>query len=94
MLEGKKVNLRVVEKEDLSLISEWFNSPDFDGIYNPLVAQESKMDIEKDYEKLGSEKAWFLITKRDGTKIGYMGMGLVGPYWTIGYALIPSERGK
>jgi RimJ/RimL family protein N-acetyltransferase len=94
LLEGKNVNLRVVEKEDLPLLTEWFNSPDFAGTYNPLVAQESKTDIEKDYEKLGSEKAWFLITKKDGTRIGYLGMGLVGPYWEIGYVLISSERGK
>ena len=94
MLEGKTVKLRVVEKEDLPLLSEWWNSPDFAGVYNPLLKPESKGDIEKDYEKLGSEKAWFLIVKKDGTRIGYLGMGLVGPYWEIGYVLIPSERGK
>jgi RimJ/RimL family protein N-acetyltransferase len=94
LLEGKNVNLRIVEKEDLPLLSEWFNSPDFAGTYNPLVAQESKTDVEKDYGKLGSEKAWFLITKKDGNRIGYLGMGLLGPYWEIGYVLISSERGK
>jgi len=94
LLEGRNVNLRVVGKEDLPTLQEWWNDPDFAGIYNPLVAQESKKDFEKDYEKLGSEKAWFLITKKDGTRIGYFFMGLVGPYWEIGYALISSERGK
>jgi diamine N-acetyltransferase len=94
LLEGKNVNLRVVEKEGLPLLQEWWNDPDFVGIYNPLLAQESRVDIEKDYEKLGSEKAWFLITKKDGTRIGYFGMGLVGTHWEIGYVLIPSERGK
>ena len=94
MLEGKSVNLRVAEKEDLPLLSEWFNRPEFAGRYNPLDAQESKTDIEKRYEKLGSEKVWFLILKKDGSRIGYLGMGLVGPYWEIGYALISSERGK
>ena len=94
MLEGKTVNLKVVEKEDLPLLLEWWNDPDFAGIYNSLIPQESKIDIEKNYEKLGSEKAWFLITKKDGTRIGFLGMGLVGPYWEIGYILIPSERGK
>jgi len=88
------VNLRVAEKEDLPLLSEWFNSPEFAGRYNPLDAQESKTDIEKRYEKLGSEKVWFLILKKHGDKIGYLGMGLVGPYWEIGYVLISSERGK
>jgi RimJ/RimL family protein N-acetyltransferase len=94
LLEGKTVNLRVAEKEDLPLLSEWFNSPEFAGRYNPLDAQESKTDIEKRYEKLGSEKVWFLILKKDGSRIGYLGMGLVGPYWEIGYVLISSERGK
>jgi len=88
------VNLRVVEKEDLPLLQEWWNDPGWAGEYNTLIAQESKTEIEKDYGKLSSEKAWFLITKKDGTRIGYMGMGLVGPYWEIGYVLIPSERGK
>ena len=60
MLEGKNINLRVVEKEDLPLLQEWWNDPSFAGIYNPLLAQESRADIQKDYEKLGSEKAWFL----------------------------------
>ena len=94
MLEGKNVNLRIAEKEDLSILHEWFNSPEFAGIYNPLDAQESKTDIEKRHEKLGSEKVWFLILKIDGSRIGFLGMGLVGPYWEIGYVLIPSERGK
>jgi len=94
LLEGKNINLRVVEKEDLPLLQEWWNDPSFAGIYNPLLVQESRVDIEKDYEKLGSEKAWFLIVKKDGTRIGYFGMGLVGPHWEIGYVLIPSERGK
>ena len=94
LLEGKNVNLRIAEKEDLPLLLEWFNSPEFAGIYNPLDAQESKADTEKRYEKLGSEKAWFLILKKDGSRIGYFGMGLVGPYWEIGYVLISSERGK
>lgn len=94
MLEGKSVNLRIAEKDDLPLLHEWFNTLEFSGRYNPLDAQESKTDIEKRYEKLGSEKVWFLILKKDGSRIGFLGMGLVGPYWEIGYVLLPSERGK
>ncbi|MCJ7470893.1 GNAT family N-acetyltransferase [Candidatus Bathyarchaeota archaeon] len=94
LLEGKNVNLRIAEKDDLPLLLEWFNNPEFAGRYNPLVAQESKADTEKRYEKLGSEKAWFLIQKKDGSRIGYMGMGVLGGFWEIGYVLILSERGK
>jgi len=56
LLEGKNVNLKIVEKEDLPLLEEWFNSPEFAGRFNPLIAQESKTDIEKRYEKVGSER--------------------------------------
>ena len=88
------MNLRVVEKEDLPLLVEWFNSIEFAGRYNPLDVQESKVDFEERYEKLGSEKAWFLIVKKDGSRVGFLGLSVVGMYWEIGYVLIPSERGK
>jgi ribosomal-protein-alanine N-acetyltransferase len=94
LLEGKNVDLRIAEKEDLSLLHEWFNMPELIGRYNPLDAQESKTDVEKRYEKLGSERIWFLVLKKDGSRIGFFGIGLVGNYWEIGYALISSERGK
>jgi RimJ/RimL family protein N-acetyltransferase len=94
VLEGKNVNLRIMEKEDLPLLNEWWNNPEFAGRYNPLLEQESKADIEKRYEKRGSDRMWFLIVRKDGNNIGYFGMGLVGPYWEIGYVLISSERGK
>jgi len=93
VLEGKKVNLRIVEKEDLPLVKEWFNNPDFTGEYDPLDAQESRADIEKRYEKLSSEK-WFLIETKAGSKIGFIGHFPQGERVEIGFALIPSEREK
>ena len=93
MLEGKNVNLRIVEKEDLSLVAEWENNLDFIGECNPL-RQLSKGEIEKNYDKLGSEEKWFLIEKKDGSKIGFIEHISVRGYWEIGYVLIPSERGK
>jgi RimJ/RimL family protein N-acetyltransferase len=94
LLEGKNVDLRIVEKEDLPLLQEWWNSLEFSGIYNPIDEQRSKTGIEKQYEKLGSEKAWFLTLKKDGSKIGFLAMGTGVFGWQIGYVLIPSERGK
>jgi len=46
LLEGKKVNLRVMEKEDLLLIAEWFSSPEVFGEYNTL-RQMSRTETEK-----------------------------------------------
>jgi len=36
LLEGKNVNLRIMEKEDLPLFAEWANKPEVFGEYNPL----------------------------------------------------------
>jgi RimJ/RimL family protein N-acetyltransferase len=92
LLEGKTVNLRVVEKEDLPLLKEWRNSLEFTGRYQ-LISQETLKDIEKRYEELVDEK-WFFIEKKDGTKIGTISHRLVFKIQEIGSALIPSERGK
>jgi hypothetical protein len=46
LLEGKLVNLRITEKEDLPLFAEWVNKPEFLGEYNPL-RQLSRTEVEK-----------------------------------------------
>ena len=93
MLEGKTVNLRIVEKEDISLAAEWLNNLDFWGEYNPLM-QMSKADLQKWYDTLSPEERWFFIEKKDGSKVGNMGHRPVGKAQEIGYAVLPSERKK
>jgi RimJ/RimL family protein N-acetyltransferase len=95
LLEGKTVNLRVVEKEDLPLVAEWFSNPEFFSVYTPLL-QMSKADLEKGYEKRSLERTDFLIEKKDGSKIGYI-QHFTHPAverLEIGFSMIPSERGK
>jgi RimJ/RimL family protein N-acetyltransferase len=96
LLEGKLVNLRVMEKEDLPQFSEWFNNPEVFGEYNPL-RQLSNVEAEKMLESPLELKP-FIIEKKDGTKIGFIAHFHVlhpsGSKLEIGYALVPSERGK
>ena len=96
MLEGKKVNLRVMEKEDLPLIAEWFSSPEVFGEYNTL-RQMSKTEAEKMFESPLELKP-FIIEKKEGNKIGFVGHFYVlhpaARQLEIGYVLLPSERGK
>ncbi|MGA3192832.1 MAG: GNAT family protein [Candidatus Bathyarchaeia archaeon] len=96
MLEGKNINLRVVEKEDLPLIAEWFNKPEVFGEYNPLH-QVSRTEAEKMFEGPHEEKS-FIIERKDGSKIGFIGhfyvLHVAGKQLEIGYSLVPSERGK
>ena len=97
MLEGKNVNLRVAEKEDLPLLAEWLNNPEFFGQYFAPV-QRSKAEMEKMFENNPLEMANFFIEKKDGCKIGLMShFNMVAPYTKmleIGYALLSGERRK
>jgi len=97
LLEGKNVNLRVMEKEDLPLITEWCNNIEFGGEYlRPL--QMSRAEIEKSGESTLFETKVFIIEKKDGSKIGHIWhFNMLAPYakmQEIGYGLVPSERGK
>jgi RimJ/RimL family protein N-acetyltransferase len=92
LLEGKKVNLRIVEKEDLPLLKEWRNSIEFRGEYQS-ISQETMKDLEKQYEEL-TEEQWFFIQKKDGTNIGTISHRPFFKTPEIGYAMLPSERGK
>jgi RimJ/RimL family protein N-acetyltransferase len=97
LLEGKSVNLRALEKEDLPLFVEWLNTPEVLGEYNPL-RQVSRTEVEKDSEKGKTVFSDFVIEKKDGSKIGFISHFEVvhpaGKHLEIGYSLVPSERGK
>jgi ribosomal-protein-alanine N-acetyltransferase len=96
LLEGKTVNLRIAEKEDLPLLTEWFNKLEVSGEYTP-VNQMSRTDAEKTFDN-PYEKKLFIIEKKDGNKIGLVDHFYVlhpaGKQLEIGYGLLPNERGK
>ena len=90
MLEGKLVNLKVLEKEDLPLLADWSNNPEiFSDMWFP---QMSETEWEKRYDSLKPDTKWFFIEKKDGTKIGTVFHFLNGNLMEIGYILIPNER--
>jgi RimJ/RimL family protein N-acetyltransferase len=93
LLEGKNVCLKVLEKEDLLLFAEWSNNPEFGGEYESLE-QSSYTEVEKWLNELRPEEKWFLIEKRDGSKIGQVLCLPKGPHYSIGYRIVPDERNK
>jgi len=93
LLEGKLVNLRIMEKEDLPLYAEWLNNPDFYGKYDELY-QRSRTEIVKSYEDSPPEEKRFFIEKKDGTKIGVINHSKAEDALEIGFTIVPSERGK
>ena len=92
MLEGKTVNLRIMEREDLPVLQEWDNNPEFMGKYEEL-RQETKTELEKTYDNL-KDAQWFFVQKKDGTKIGYVAHFLAAGETELGYFIVPSERGE
>jgi RimJ/RimL family protein N-acetyltransferase len=97
LLEGKTVNLRVVEKEDVTLLVDWWSNPEFWGEYFSPI-QRTKAEMEKFFESNPLEYRQFIIEKKDGTKIGGIAhFNVLAPYGKtveMGYALLPRERGK
>jgi RimJ/RimL family protein N-acetyltransferase len=92
-LEGKLLNLRIAEKEDLQLLANWTNDLEFFGKYDPVV-QQSKAEVEKRLDTSQQDDTDFIIEKKDGTKIGLITHFRFGKQLEIGFALMPTERKK
>lgn len=93
LLEGKSVNLGLVEKEDLPLLAEWSKDAEYLGEFI-LLSQQSRTEWEKRYDNLSPDTKWFFIERKDGTKIGTMFHWLIGNLLEISCVLAPNERGK
>jgi ribosomal-protein-alanine N-acetyltransferase len=101
LLEGKNVNLRVMEKEDAGFLCDTLNDVDYYGEGGPVPTQLSRAEAEKRFENPTqlatlSERARFVVEKKDRTKIGLIAHYFILPSnrMEIGYDIIPSERGK
>ncbi len=92
MLEGRNVNLRIVERQDLPVLQEWDNDVDFRGQFeNPR--QETLADLERLYDNV-KDSQWFFIEKKDGTKVGFIDHFLSAGETEVGYNIMPKERKK
>jgi RimJ/RimL family protein N-acetyltransferase len=98
LLEGKNVNLKIMEKEDVPLLAEWWNSLEYQGKYFH-VPQKSKTQALQEFEnpspvQAAMEHREFMIEKKDGTRVGHIGCGrdILHDWIEIGYDVLPSER--
>jgi len=96
LLEGKNVNLRVAEKEDVPFLVDWWSNPDFAEYFSPT--QGTRAGMERFLESTVLETKHFIIEKKDGSKIGWiMHFNFLNTYMNmleLAYGLVPSERGK
>jgi predicted acetyltransferase len=94
LLEGKKVNLKVMEKEDLGFFVDFCNNLDYWGDSEAVNEQMTKTEAERRLTD-SSKSTYFAVRKKDGTSIGLV--TCYGQYpgsTTVGYAIVPSERAK
>jgi RimJ/RimL family protein N-acetyltransferase len=101
LLEGKNVNLRVMEREDVDFLAEHRNDLNCMGEYWPDIEQVSKSDWVKQFDNPSNlvillEAKFFIIQKKDGTRIGEIRHFLDMPHHLMELAcwLVPSERKK
>jgi RimJ/RimL family protein N-acetyltransferase len=92
MLEGKTVNLRLVERVDLPILLEWDNNVEFIGRFECL-RQETMAELERKYDN-NKEEQWFFVEKKSGAKIGLIVHFLSAGETEIGYNMVPKERNK
>jgi RimJ/RimL family protein N-acetyltransferase len=99
LLQGKNVNLRLMDREDVDLIMQLRNDTE-SNVY-VSVKQISKTETLKEFDNppplaLLTERTRFIIEKKDGTRIGYMTHWVVQPsrHMEIGYFMLPTERGR
>jgi RimJ/RimL family protein N-acetyltransferase len=101
LLEGKNVNLRVLERDDIDFMVDCFNNIDFWGKYDPIAEQKSRMERLKQFDNpsnwaILTERRRFVIQKKDGTRIGFISHWIAQPsgMTEIGYHIVASERQK
>ncbi|NWG10524.1 GNAT family N-acetyltransferase [Candidatus Bathyarchaeota archaeon] len=90
LLEGEKINLKNASKDDVSLVMQWWTDPQYMGEYQDIMSL-SKEELEK---VMLENTIFFIIEKKNGTKIGHIGSWMLGRTMEIGFALVPNERRK
>jgi RimJ/RimL family protein N-acetyltransferase len=71
MLEGKRIHLRLAEKEDAPLLAHWLNDVEFAVDFQHFPDQLSKVELERrilEHKLYQTEWIDFIIEKKDGTK--------------------------
>jgi RimJ/RimL family protein N-acetyltransferase len=73
LLKGKRIDLRLVEKEDLRDWEAWLQDPEFRGAFEPFPRQVPLAEAEKEFVDPPNPALGFrgyFIQKKDGTRIG------------------------
>jgi RimJ/RimL family protein N-acetyltransferase len=89
LLQGEKVKLRLIEKEEIMYLMNWLNDPKFIGEYEPFTPTTQRR-LERTYDKLEGEQ-WWLIDEDHGRK-GILINRLKDGHQEIKFFIDPEER--
>lgn len=82
--------MRSAEKDDVFLVRGWWGDTQYMGEYQDVITK-----TQPEFERIMFENTvFFVIEKKDGVKIGHINGWMIGRAMELGFALIPSERGK
>jgi len=92
MLKGESIDLKLVERDDLPVLFNWFNDPGVTGRFEPFD-QTTMTGLEKAYDEL-KDANWFLIKLKDGSPVGLISNVKRRDWQVLGYFLVEEQRGK
>lgn len=84
------MNLRAATENDVSLVAGWWSDPKYMGEHQDVMTI-SKEELEK---VMLEHTTFFIVEKKDGTRVGHIGGWMRGSMMEIGYAVVPEERKK
>jgi RimJ/RimL family protein N-acetyltransferase len=100
ILEGKGLDLKLIEKDDLAQYLDWTQDWDFLGEFWPPVRHRPRYVAEKEFlepKNPGLEFTRYYVQRKDGGRVGlaFHFWGSQNYNWMeIGYAIAVPERGK
>lgn len=100
ILEGRNVDLKLVEKDDFAQYAEWMQDGDFLGPFWAASRHRTRQEMEKDFaepKNPGMEFTRYYIQRKDGGRVGLAfyayGSQLHG-WMEVAYIIDVPERGK
>ncbi len=91
LLQGEKVKLRLIEKEEIMYLMNWLNDPKFIGEYEHFTPTTQRK-LEKTYDRLEHEQWWFIY--EDLSRVGFLSNRLKDGHQEIKFFIDPEERGN
>lgn len=90
LLEGEKISLRLVEKDELGKLHEWLTDPTFTGTLEPFP-QMTQKELEKTFRELQDEQ-WWWIRRKGGLFAGFLSNRLRDGHQELEFLIEPEAR--